>query len=407
MLFSAGVALVGGCYAPDFGDAHTAPFRCGDGRCPEGYRCAALGVEATCVPEDAKEPPIALGRIDLEHAPPHVFWTEGGATVIWQLRDAPQLYAATWDGVVLKQLPWKGFAARGNIAFAARYHAGARRVVVAWEDRLPRGARLSLASLSADFADADAVDPAHVVVDERPLPLEGFGFSRPGLAVTGAGDVVLAYTFGSPPQVVGDNVYCERISLLDGTRDPACRPPVAHTAGAYAVDALPLVGDDATLTVWRDAQVHVSALAARGFRPRIDLPLGQLAAAVLHEQRAVLLARPRDAAGQQGGWRVLLVSAEQLETVDLQRMGSVIPGLALDAGRARAVVCMPTMDNRLELRSFALPSLAASGTLEVPRLSHAPVFDCQVAVSPVDGRVALAWREAATVQAFATIVSLP
>jgi len=44
--------------------------------------------------------------------------------------------------------------------------------------------------------------------------------------------------------------------------------------------------------------------------------------------------------------------------------------------------------------TFALSDLSAAASVEIPRLSSSRVIDCQVEVSPVDGRLGVVWREA-------------
>ena len=398
----AGALLASGCYQPDLGPQGSSPFRCGDGACPRGYRCG----QQLCIADGQPDPPLLLGVSSDGTAAPQPVWDGTRFGAFWQQNSAglaqpPGLHftSAGTDLTVLSEI--------GDVAFDVLYHPGAGRHVIALRKNSDQGALLHLVSL----APGESKPMVHFTRSE-PTAQAPFGFSAPSVALGPNRGVVLAYTFGAPPALVSDNVFCHRIDLTGGPPSDSCRPSLLQTQRSFASEVAVVTMHEATLLFWRERELHVTPMLRGVELRRVDIP------EILHVPRAV--ARAADVGivaqvpGPGGGAPVWVVSVggfaqkEQRQNTSIPTFG-MVPDVAVDG--PRFVACARDPQGELTLVFLGGGDLFPIGAARrVPRLSRAEITSCRLAAAPGSGAIAVAWQErvyASQFRSYVTVVDEP
>ncbi len=383
------LAAFWGCDRLDLGPA---PFRCGAGLCPAGYRCA----NGLCVGEGEPDPPQVIAVAGGGVAPPQPVWLSGRRfAIVWTQEDVsrlgePGVYSVSLDksGVSTAKLL---VPSNGEVAFAALHHPGSERRVVAAVVTGHGSAFLVLRHQPLD--DFGTVPPMVMRIRTETQVPQGFGFGAPSLTVHSDREVTLAYTFGSPPGVVADNLFCSTIDLVSGAADSGCRPGPEVTRGGFASEVTVAEGAGVRLLFWLDLSVHVAGTVAGKAVPREDLPVLRLAHAAIVGDRvaATVLTNSPDRGQRTWGLAVAQLSGPgTLAVMRREPAGGIIPHLVAHAGAFKA--CTLSEAGELFVSTLSATDLATPSFTRVRRVSKAAIRSCRIAVAP-DGTVAVAWQE--------------
>jgi hypothetical protein len=395
------VAALAGCYDPALGGA---PFRCTDGRCPTGYRCA----QQYCVGPGDPEPPTLIGLSTDETAEPIPVWDGRLFGVFWQ-QNTPGLPVAAGLHFSSEGIDRVVVGETGDVAFDAIWHPAAKRYVVAFRKHGETEETLRVVS----FAGADDKPAHHFPPPGKPAePPAAFGYSAPSLVARKDRSVTLGYAFGAPPRVAKDNAYCWHLDLADPARAESCAPSVRHTNGAFVTEVLVAELGENTLIFWRDQTVHVT-LRARGMelappKPGEQPNLLHVARAAIALPNVALAAQLPGTAERPPTWTVTAGTFAVGET----RRSLVIPTFHVVpdvvAEGSRFVACRREQDGELSLLYLRGDTLQLIGAPQrVHRLSRAEIASCRLAAAPGTGRVAVAWQErvpAAGLRSYVTVI---
>jgi len=249
------VLLVGGCYAPSLPDA---PFTCGDGVCPDGYRCE----QGLCLAPSEPAPPVFIATTSADSAPPQavfdgslfgVFWHQapGGPT------DGPasgiHLSTVGSDGRIAENLV---YSIPNDLTFRALYHPMAQRHVVVLATNNINESRLT--TLTFEPNDPTMADSMNTEMKMA----SALGYTTPSIALADGSSIRIAYTFASPPTIDSDNVFCEAFDVLSGdVSADVCKPSPANTNGQFVVEATVAVTPAETTLFWRTTDVWESVFS--------------------------------------------------------------------------------------------------------------------------------------------------
>ncbi len=377
------------CDRPDLGPA---PFQCAAGLCPMGYRCAS----GLCVAEGEPDPPQVIAFVGGGVAPPQPVWvSERRFAIVWTQDEfsrlgEPGMYSVNLDGSGLST-PRLLVPSNGEVAFAALYHPGSGRRVVAASVNGDKSGFVELRHQPP--GDIGTVPPTVMRIRTETRVPPGFGFGAPSLTVHSDREVTLAYTFGSPPRVVADNLFCATVDLVSGAVDGGCRPGPEVTQGGFASEVTVAEGAGVRLFFWLDLSVRVWGTVRGNVVPSEDLPVLRLAHAAIVDDRVAASVLTTSPNGGPRTWGLAFAQLAGLGTLTVRRrepVGAIVPHLVAHGGAFKA--CTLGEAGELFVSTLSATDLAARSFTRVRRVSKAAIKSCRMAAAP-DGTVAVAWQE--------------